>query len=341
MRRSGGSLTSAPIADQQANLTIDVVRNQLDDATAAELRSFWAQHAAMADDDAQRRLPEVVCVLRGAGGAIAGACSVFAGEVPLIDNRRFHILRTLLPGDASERFFDVLAAAWHALDAEYGGTAGEPVGVCALPGERERLARPQAEWQDPRTIYAGYLSDGRQVRLAYYSGAVSAGHRDWASERGFRIVPFAGQEDVTPDDVVALWTAEAGLSEAEARRRVDEVMLVAIDDEGRLAGVTTRYLRHNQQLRMDLWYQRAFTAHAHRKSAIGTALAVRGREHLEEAYVSGRDTRAAGLIYEVENEMLKQIFPNPVWKPADVLFIGATEQGAHVRVHYFAGAVAP
>jgi hypothetical protein len=295
----------------------------------------------MDEPEAQRRLPEVVCVLRGADGSIAGACSVFAGEVPLIANRPFHILRTLLPGDASERFFDLFAATWRTLDAEYGGTAGEPIGVCALLGERERRARPQAEWQDPRTIYAGYLADGRQVRLAYYSGAVSAGHLDWAGERGFRIVPFAGQEDITPDDVIALWTAEAGLTQAEARRRVDEVMLVATGDNGRLAGVTTRYLRHNEQLRMDLWYVRAFTAHAHRKTAIATALAVRGREHLEEAYVSGRDTRAGGLIYEVESELLKQIFPNAVWQPADVLFIGCNEQGAHVRVHYFAGALAP
>ena len=117
-------------------------------------------------------------------------------------------------------------------------------------------------------------------------------------------------------------------------------MLVAIDDAGRLAGVTTRYLQHNDQLRMDLWYIRAFTAQAHRKSAIATALAVRGREWLEQRFVSGQDTRAAGLIYEVESELLKRIFPNAIWKPADVLFIGENDQGAHVRVHYFAGAMA-
>ena len=95
------------------------------------------------------------------------------------------------------------------------------------------------------------------------------------------------------------------------------------------------------QLRMDLWYVRAFTASAYRKSLIATSLAVRGRVYLEEAFVSGRDTRAAGMIYEVESELLKSLFPNAVWKPADVLFIGENEQGAHVRVHYFAGALAP
>ena len=78
-----------------------------------------------------------------------------------------------------------------------------------------------------------------------------------------------------------------------------------------------------------------------RHAFVATSLAVLGREHLEEAFVSGRDTRAAGLIYEVESEILKQLFPNAIWSPADVLFIGENPQGAHVRVHYFPGAIAP
>jgi hypothetical protein len=320
---------------------IDVVRGNLADDAANELLAFWAAQGALDETEGHRRLPDVVCVLRGEDGAIAGACSVFGADVPLIGGRRLWMYRSLLPGAAREHFFAMFEAAHRALEPEYDGAPEAPIGLCLALEERERIARPQAEWPDPRTIYAGYFADGRQARVAYFSGALSAGHMDWASETGYRIAPFAEQDAVTPDDVIALWTSEGVLPEAEARRRVDEVMLVAIDDQNQLAGVTTRYLRHNEQLRMDLWYIRAFTAQAHRKSAIATALAVRGREYLEDAFVSGRDTRAAGLIYEVENEILKRIFPNAIWKPADVLLIGENEQGAHVRVHYFAGALAP
>jgi hypothetical protein len=317
------------------------VRGRLDDATGDALRAFWAQHAELDEDEVARRMAEVVCVVRAPDGAIAGACSVFATELPLIANRRVFVLRTLLPGDARERYFDLFAAAYRALDAEYDGGEGDPIGLCVLLEEPERRARPEAEWAEPRTIYAGYLADGRQVRLAYFAASLSAGHLDWEAEAGYRIVPFAAQDEVGPDDVVALWTSEGVLPEAEARRRVEEVLLVAIGDDGRLAGITTRYLRRNEQLRMDLWHIRAFTAAAYRKSAIATALAVRGREYLEQRFVSGQDTRAAGLIYEVESELLKRLFPNAIWKPADVLFIGENAHGAHVRVHYFAGAIAP
>lgn len=328
-------LRCAAITDQP---DIEVVRGRLDTATREQLLAFWARHGALSEREAQRRLPEVACVLRGADGAVAGACSVFADELALVGHRRLFVLRSFLPG-ARERFFDLFEATWKALDAEYDGAPEAPLGLCLLLEEPERAARPEAEWRDPRTIYAGYLSDGRQVRLAYFSGAISAS--SWPVAHGFDIVPFAGQDAVGADDIVALWTREGALPEAEARRRVDEVLLVAIDRNNTLAGVSTRYLQHNEQLRMDLWYYRAFVAHAHRKSFAATALAVRGRELLEEAFVSGRDTRAPGLIYEVESELLKQLFPNPIWFPADVLLIGDNERGAHVRVHYFPGAIAP
>jgi hypothetical protein len=332
-------IRSATIAEPGHSPTIDVVHGRPDDATAEELLAFWAAQGALDAAEARRRLPEVVCVLRAEDGSLAGVCSAFVTDLPLIGGRRFFVLRSLLPGHAREHLFALFEAAYAALDASYDGASGEPIGLCLLLGERERRLRPEAEWPNPRTIYAGYLADGRQVRIAYFTAARSVSGPP--VEAGYHVVPFAAQDEVGPDDLIALWTGEGVLPEAEARRRVDEVLLVAVDDAGKLAGITTRYLQRNEQLRMDLWHIRAFTAEAYRKSSIATALAVRGREHLEEAFVSGRDTRAGGLLYEVESEILKRLFPNAVWKPADVLFIGENEQGAHVRVHFFPGALAP
>jgi len=57
-----------------------------------------------------------------------------------------------------------------------------------------------------------------------------------------------------------------GLSEEEAHRRLSEVLLVATTDSGKLVVVSSAYVQHNPQLRMDLWYYRAFVGRAHRKS---------------------------------------------------------------------------
>ncbi len=31
--------------------------------------------------------------------------------------------------------------------------------------------RPEAIWEDPEMVYAGYLPDGTQVRIGYFPGA--------------------------------------------------------------------------------------------------------------------------------------------------------------------------
>ncbi len=57
--------------------------------------------------------------------------------------------------------------------------------------------------------------------------------------------------------------------------------------------------------------------------------------------MSGADTRASGVIVEVENQMLMTYFNRALWVYSDFTYIGDSPRGAHVRVHYFPGAQAP
>jgi hypothetical protein len=327
------------------NGAIEVVRGRLTDERAGQLLDFWAHTGALDEAAARERLPEVVCVLMGDDGRLEGANSVYAADVPLLGGRRFWIYRSLLPGATGEARDAMFRAAFEALEAEFDGAT---LGVClaiADRGEMER--RPEAEWRDPRTLYAGYLDDGRQLRVAYFAGArIGPGstvtvHRERPLEPGYRIERFAQQDAVGAQDVIDFWLREGAMPAEEAQRRVDEVLLVALTDADELAGVSSTYLQRNAQLRMDLWYYRAFVAAAHRISSIAIWLALIGREMLQERFVGGEDRRAAGLLFEVENEGLKRYFNEAIWGPTDVAFIGENAFGAHVRVRYFPGARAP
>ncbi len=163
----------------------------------------------------------------------------------------------------------------------------------------------------------------------------------WQLTSGYRVEPFAEQSLVSSEDAIALWTSEGVLGPEEAQRRVSEIVLVATDAEQRLSGICTAYLQHNQQLRTELWYFRAFVASAHRQFNLAVTLALQGRDHLVNRYVSGSDRRGIGIIFEVENRGLQRAFPEARWMPTNFLFIGENEHGAHVRVHYFPGAHAP
>ena len=81
-------------------------------------------------------------------------------------------------------------------------------GRSALPADRRSAsarARPEAEWRDPRILYAGYLADGSQVRIGYFEGRQGpSGDRaarqmadlDPELAPGYRISPFAETEEI-------------------------------------------------------------------------------------------------------------------------------------------------
>ena len=271
--------------------------------------------------------------------------SVHPEEVSLVGGRRFWVYDSgpSNPGVDPSAF----RATFQALESDFDHTPESPVGVCLMLTPDEARSRPEAEWPDPRTFYAGYLDDGRQVRIAYFANASISGEArprpspDWRLKPGYRVVPLAGQDAVKSDDVVGLWLREGVLSYAEAKRRLAEVLLVATDDSGSPVGVCTAYLQRHEQLRTDMWHFRLFVGAAHRQSAVASALSSEGCAHLGSRFVTGQDQRAIGIVYEIESEFLKRAFTMATWERVDFTFIGETAQGAHVRVHYFPGALAP
>jgi transposase InsO family protein len=162
-----------------------------------------------------------------------------------------------------------------------------------------------------------------------------------SSDQQMRIELFADQDHVSEQEVIGLWTSEGGLSREEARRRLAELLLVATAPDGQLAGIATTYLKRHDQLRGELWHYRTLVAQAHRQTHLALAMALRARHHLVRRFTSGEDQRGLGIIFEIENEILKRFEPKAVWPRTGFVFIGENARGAHVRVYYFPGALAP
>lgn len=161
----------------------------------------------------------------------------------------------------------------------------------------------------------------------------------WPHE-SYRLALYVGQDDVGQQDVLDLWQRNRVVPAEEAARRVREVLLVATDAGGALVGVCTAYLKHNARLHMDLWHFRTFVDPAHRTADLARVMARISREQLQERFVSGEDTRGAGVLYEVEAQVLKDN-DRAVWRATQTVFLGVNELGAHLRVFYFPGALAP
>lgn len=327
-------------------MRVEAARGAQGQELRTEILTFWAENGALEGREAEARLDEVLCVLRDEEGSITGVNSAVAANVPVVGDRRFWVYRSFLVSSAAGSFREMIRCAFDLLAADFDPGSDDPIGLCVLVGADEAAAHPDVEWQRPRMIYAGYGADGRQVRVGYFKDAVvgpGAGRamETWNLADGYRVEPLWAVEGVSAQDVVDLWLREGVVDPQEARRRIGEVLLVGTSPEGELVGVSSAYLEMNAQLRMPLWYYRAFTADSHRRSNVAVTLALRGRDLLKQRFTSGEDTRGAGIIYEVENEALKRYFNPAHWWPTDFLFIGENQGGDHVRVHWFPGAKAP
>jgi hypothetical protein len=331
--------------------TIETARGNLEGDRSERLLRFWSENDGLTDDQARQRLPEAVCLLLDSTGEIAGVSSVSAHDLPLIGGRPFWLYRAVLLPAAAETAKEMVDATYEALEKEYEHSG--PIGLCMLVDDHALIeGRPEAYWMDTGFMYAGYV-DGSQVRLRYFFDATispgmpnSPNNYEWdpdahALEERYRIERLDEIDEVTPDDVLALWAREGAVPEAEASRRVHEVMMVAIDKDDSLAGISSVYLQRNAQLGMDLWHFRTFVGTPHRGSNLSLQLLWTSRDHLEERFVAGEDTRGPGVIIELEHEGLKGWFNRAYWWPSKVSFIGENERGDHVRVYFFPGATAP
>jgi len=210
--------------------------------------------------------------------------------------------------------------------------------------------RPEAVWEDTEMMFAGYLDDGTQVRVRYFEDAqIEPGNPVSPTQEESRNTdyslegtPYRGESfadsAVTPDDVLGLWRREAGLPEEEMLRRVHEVINVVTNEDEGLVALSTAFLQRNERLRMSLWYFRTFVAEAHRATHVGTHLTLRNRDLLEGRYLSGDDTRASGVAFELEHDGLRTYFNRAIWDQVMFFYIGDNEVGQPVRVHYFPGA---
>jgi hypothetical protein len=270
-------------------------------------------------------------------------------SIPLV-GRRFWIY----PVDSGDLDAQEFNATFEDLEKDFEPGRPGPVGLCVLVDDRDLMERrPEAIWPEAGLMFAGYLPDDRQVRIRYFWGAtIGPGLPDSPSldeamaeehplEERYRIEPLAESTAVTPEDVIGLWQREGVLPGRLARQRVHQVQLVATTFTGEVAGVSTVYLEYIPQLRMDLWYYRTFVSSAHRHTNVARHLISSNRDLLERRFVSGEDTRAEGMIFELENEGMRRHLNTALWAHSRFVFIGEDQRGWHIRVYYFPGARVP
>lgn len=324
-----------------AGADIETVHGRLDDATAREITDLWATHGVQIPREQwEARLAQVLCVHRSPAGRIDGVNSANPAPVPSIGNQTLWVYRGLAVGA-----FDppMIGAAFAALEKEYSGAG--PIGLCVLADAAMQRAHPQLRWQDPPLLHAGFVPDGRQLRVAYFAGAHLAlpnSHHGRVSAvteppPEVEVIAYERQTRVKLADIIALWTTSGGLTAEEAYRRASELIAVAVGPDDELLGVSTAYIDRSDRLQLDLWHVRVLVADNARLVNVARKLLNVGRDILYERYTSGADTRARGILIEVENAGVNRHMTVARWPTTGYEYVGEDNRGRHLRVIYFPG----
>ena len=151
---------------------MEVVRGRLDDETSERLIEFWTSRGALDEAAARERLDQVVCVLHGADGELAGVNSAYAADAPLVGRRMWIYRRFVDPGVGADAEAALLTAAFDELAGEFAGGPRDPIGLYLLVADQALMeSRLEAVWPQTNLLFAGYTNDGAQIRLRYFEGA--------------------------------------------------------------------------------------------------------------------------------------------------------------------------
>lgn len=149
--------------------------------------------------------------------------------------------------------------------------------------------------------------------------------------------PNASEQD--RQDAAMLWRKEGAIHDEQAiQDRLSQLCVLARAPSGELTAISTVYLHFSSQLNNPFYVLRVFVSQEARRTRVGFRLLQRVVHLLEQRYCSGEDTRAIGILFELENPTIQQARNEAIWPTSGFVYIGNNPRGDHLRVRYFKGA---
>lgn len=144
------------------------------------------------------------------------------------------------------------------------------------------------------------------------------------------------------DDIKTMWLKERALEdEKEMDARIRQVVyLVREAETGIVVGVSTSVKKKVSALNNNFLYEfRCFISRAYRVAGLDVKLSKMTFDFLESTSRQDAD-KPIGIFAILENETLKKedVWRRAVWPEIEMYFVGYTNAGNPIRVHYFKGA---
>lgn len=147
------------------------------------------------------------------------------------------------------------------------------------------------------------------------------------------------------NEVIQFWLSEQAMTEGAANDRATQLLVVARNTTGELAGVSTATPTWVERLKLKCFYFRTFVGKSNRTRGLRANDLVKlilrqSFDVLNARHDEGIDGDVCGIYLEVQNASVLRHRREAVWTDlgANIVFIGGTPSGGHARVWYFDGA---
>jgi hypothetical protein len=162
-----------------------------------------------------------------------------------------------------------------------------------------------------------------------------------SSERDIQniVLENVWQKDVSTlrSAVLGLWLDHGGPTGSAAEERLKQLAFIVRGEHGDIVGISTAFKVYVKRMRNYFFAIRLLLHPDHRIPGLTSKLLVSTRDFLESIAVQEANP-AIGIITLVENERLKASRNEAIWPASQMVYIGNSAEGHHIRVYYFKGA---
>jgi len=138
----------------------------------------------------------------------------------------------------------------------------------------------------------------------------------------------------TEEEVIEFWLVHRVLNKKEAAGRVNQVLIIARDNENHIIGVFTYALKHIPLLRNYMYLIRLFIAPSNESAFLILKMGRLALRYLKEK-AQKEKVKPLGLFALVQNRKMQQKWNWAEWPKLPFTYIGNTINGQQRRVLYF------
>lgn len=161
---------------------------------------------------------------------------------------------------------------------------------------------------------------------------------DTSSSRFSYVYDWQAMSEPSAAAILDFWQREAAIGKpSEMSRRLSEVVLHAVDQDGLIAAVCTVYSAIHPQVGQPLYHYRCFVGRQWRSSLLLRTM-IRHAKRLLGDYALKQDFPCVGMIVELENPRFRDALTDaPLWCSHGTCFvyIGKNARGHDMRLLYF------